>query len=124
MKIEQIVAPVDNFRGDGVSDSLRRRAVFLAGVHAIEILLIERAEINGASQKRWHVRDVDHDHGAGERLRLDLWAQLLQSENGRILVAVNPGDQRQHRAFPGSVEDGDWNGGLAQVDYSGGHLAG
>ena len=84
-----------------MGDAFGDRAIGLAGVAAVEILAVHRAEINSAAEKRWHVRHMNHNHRSEQRRRVDFAAQFLKRQDGRIFITVIAGDEGERDAGSG-----------------------
>ena len=109
VEIQNIVGLFDRLVRNRERDSFGDRAILPSGVDPVEVLAVDRAEVDGAAQERGHVGYVYQDEGTGERGGIDLASKFLQGQDGRILISVIPGDEGNHGPWLGAANGGDRN---------------
>ncbi len=94
VEVDDVARLFDDFLGDEVGDPLARASRRVSRIHTVQVLSVHRAPVDGPRQKRGHRGDVDHDDGAPKLGRPDPLEHPLKGQNGRVLVAVVSGDER------------------------------
>ena len=70
VEVDEVIAPLDDLRGDGVRGPLGLRAIRTPGIHAIHVLAVHRVEVRHDLRERRHVEQRHDDERAGERRRV------------------------------------------------------
>ena len=98
------VRAFDGVFGQPVGQPLGVAAAGVAGEAAVEVLAVNRVEVNTAGLVGGHVDDGEHGEGACQRLRVGL-GDLYRRRDAGVLGPVYPGSDEQLRPRPGSPDD-------------------
>ncbi len=109
MKIDQKIALLNDLFSEHIGNPLTDCPLWISGKNAVQVLPIKRIIINDPLLKSRDVRDVDHYQGSGERPRIDLLFQPVESQYGWIFVAVDSCNKSQHFSLLRTMDYGHGN---------------
>ena len=109
MKVDQIVATLDDLAGDRIGRALGLRAFRPARVVAVHGLPVHRVDVRDLLLEGGNVDERDDDESPVQLGRVRPPDELLQGQDGSVLRAVRTGDQGEHGSRPRAMEDGHRN---------------